>query len=126
MGAREELVRLAESRPELADLVRESLETLDKSESLSKIEDVRFALLGRKGHISEIFKHLSDVPAEDRSEIGRVANMLRGYVEAELDRKNERLQELEAEDREKSQALDCLLYTSDAADDLLCVDLGGR
>ena len=22
--------------------------------------------------------------------------------------------------------LDCLLYTSDAADDLLCVDLGGR
>src|SRR5450756_287308 len=76
MGAREELVRLAESRPELADLVRESLETLDKSESLSEIEDVRFALLGRKGCISEIFKHLSDVPAEDRSEIGRVANML--------------------------------------------------
>ena len=24
------------------------------------------------------------------------------------------------------QAPDCLLYTSDAADDLLCVDLGGR
>ena len=23
-------------------------------------------------------------------------------------------------------ARDCLLYTSDAADDLLCVDLGGR
>ena len=26
----------------------------------------------------------------------------------------------------KVQARDCLLYTSDAADDLLCVDLGGR
>ena len=24
------------------------------------------------------------------------------------------------------QFIDCLLYTSDAADDLLCVDLGGR
>ena len=24
------------------------------------------------------------------------------------------------------QHVDCLLYTSDAADDLLCVDLGGR
>ena len=24
------------------------------------------------------------------------------------------------------QATTCLLYTSDAADDLLCVDLGGR
>src|SRR5450756_1452813 len=26
----------------------------------------------------------------------------------------------------ESEANDCLLYTSDAADDLLCVDLGGR
>ena len=25
-----------------------------------------------------------------------------------------------------AQVFDCLLYTSDAADDLLCVDLGGR
>src|SRR5665213_2448932 len=27
---------------------------------------------------------------------------------------------------EKAQSYNCLLYTSDAADDLLCVDLGGR
>src|SRR5659263_473599 len=27
---------------------------------------------------------------------------------------------------EQSRAANCLLYTSDAADDLLCVDLGGR
>src|SRR5680860_484625 len=29
-------------------------------------------------------------------------------------------------DAEMEEELDCLLYTSDAADDLLCVDLGGR
>src|SRR5450756_3221655 len=29
-------------------------------------------------------------------------------------------------ERFKPQSTDCLLYTSDAADDLLCVDLGGR
>ena len=28
--------------------------------------------------------------------------------------------------RARAAAYDCLLYTSDAADDLLCVDLGGR
>src|SRR5450756_1932878 len=28
--------------------------------------------------------------------------------------------------RKKAVTQDCLLYTSDAADDLLCVDLGGR
>src|SRR5680860_1695450 len=29
-------------------------------------------------------------------------------------------------DRERDRSHRCLLYTSDAADDLLCVDLGGR
>ena len=29
-------------------------------------------------------------------------------------------------DYAQDQLSDCLLYTSDAADDLLCVDLGGR
>ena len=28
--------------------------------------------------------------------------------------------------KKRSQSYSCLLYTSDAADDLLCVDLGGR
>ena len=31
-----------------------------------------------------------------------------------------------SEDLKKAIAYACLLYTSDAADDLLCVDLGGR
>ena len=29
-------------------------------------------------------------------------------------------------DSDTERAINCLLYTSDAADDLLCVDLGGR
>ena len=29
-------------------------------------------------------------------------------------------------DDQYAQSMSCLLYTSDAADDLLCVDLGGR
>ena len=31
-----------------------------------------------------------------------------------------------APDMEVAESMPCLLYTSDAADDLLCVDLGGR
>src|SRR5450756_3156516 len=34
--------------------------------------------------------------------------------------------EVEKENIVKGISYDCLLYTSDAADDLLCVDLGGR
>ena len=36
------------------------------------------------------------------------------------------IEERELELEMRSSYIDCLLYTSDAADDLLCVDLGGR
>ena len=109
MDVRQELVKLAESKPELAYLVRESLEAVDRSGTLLEIEGARLAILGKKGRVSEIFKHLSEVPAEDRPEIGRVANMLRRYVEAELARKSEELKESDAEAMQKRQALDVTL-----------------
>ena len=39
--------------------------------------------------------------------------------------KIKRIQQI-GEDKTMSELESCLLYTSDAADDLLCVDLGGR
>jgi phenylalanyl-tRNA synthetase alpha chain len=109
MNPREELAKLVEGRPELAGLVEKSLEAVDKSESVAEIEGVRLTLLGKKGRISEVFKRISDVPAEERPAIGRAANILRGLVEAELDRRRKALKELEAEDRQKRQALDVTL-----------------
>ena len=41
----------------------------------------------------------------------------------DIDRK---LLDLPGENKQGDQVGNCLLYTSDAADDLLCVDLGGR
>src|SRR5680860_1789678 len=49
---------------------------------------------------------------------------LRPYYDVAQKRRN--LARLETNDRFRFEAADlCLLYTSDAADDLLCVDLGG-
>ena len=39
---------------------------------------------------------------------------------------DDRVKDLGGHDRAFGLFVDCLLYTSDAADDLLCVDLGGR
>src|SRR5450756_3167409 len=47
-----------------------------------------------------------------KKEVGKRLNVAYGFVEADM--------EVEA------RYTGCLLYTSDAADDLLCVDLGGR
>src|SRR5680860_657307 len=68
-----------------------------------------------------------------KSLISEYENRLQHYVRFELetipDIKNAKnLSEVQQKDKEGELILKkfCLLYTSDAADDLLCVDLGGR
>ena len=53
-----------------------------------------------------------DIPHEENDDIGQ-------FGEEKVDLRGDLL-------RKKAEADICLLYTSDAADDLLCVDLGGR
>ena len=58
----------------------------------------------------------------DSAEIDNDALRLRCYDEAA----GRRPKHTGTPDRVVTPSLACLLYTSDAADDLLCVDLGGR
>jgi phenylalanyl-tRNA synthetase alpha chain len=109
MDTRKELEKLAGGSTELAVVIKESLEALDRSMSQSEIDGVRTSLIGKKGHITEIFKRLKDVPDKDRPETGRIANMLRGYVEGELELKVTRLKESEEEETLKRIALDVTL-----------------
>eukprot|EP01016_Furgasonia_blochmanni_P004057 TRINITY_DN1157_c0_g1_i1.p1 TRINITY_DN1157_c0_g1~~TRINITY_DN1157_c0_g1_i1.p1 ORF type:complete len:147 (-),score=27.90 TRINITY_DN1157_c0_g1_i1:19-459(-) len=67
--------------------------------------------------ISKI-QRLLDNDDEKGVKTAQALEMLNSYIE--LDESDPRLYELRA------RAYTCLLYTSDAADDLLCVDLGGR
>src|SRR5680860_1924161 len=48
------------------------------------------------------------------------------HVKQQADAKVSEAEAGEATSYSSEQPTDCLLYTSDAADDLLCVDLGGR
>ena len=50
----------------------------------------------------------------------------KGRTEVEKKRKNRALMECPQRRGVCTRVYTCLLYTSDAADDLLCVDLGGR
>ena len=64
----------------------------------------------------------SEMCIRDRSQTARVTihSARPGVV---IGKKGEDVERLR---NEVAQILGCLLYTSDAADDLLCVDLGGR
>src|SRR5665213_3376470 len=107
-------------------------------------DDVTLALVLKEYHASEIALLFEKLPQEAKE---RIINILPSDVASEVisemdeehhpeellinlhpEKRSEIVEELDYDDATDiiSQLDDCLLYTSDAADDLLCVDLGGR
>jgi phenylalanyl-tRNA synthetase alpha chain len=86
--------------------MREALESL-RAEFMSQIaggvseqevERVRIEFLGRKGRLTQLFRSLKEVHAEERPELGEALNQLRCFVEESLAR---RLKEIKSSERER-------------------------
>jgi phenylalanyl-tRNA synthetase alpha chain len=66
-------------------LRRESLADIDAATTLDRLEELRVALLGRKGSITEMLKSLGTVDMADRKRIGALINALKNDVTEQLD-----------------------------------------
>src|SRR5665213_2041860 len=107
-------------------------------------DDVELAAVLKEYHASEIALLFEKLPQTAKE---RIINLLPTDIASEVisemddeqqpgellknihpEKRSEIVEELDYDDATDiiSQLDDCLLYTSDAADDLLCVDLGGR
>ncbi|MBI5123935.1 MAG: phenylalanine--tRNA ligase subunit alpha [Candidatus Omnitrophica bacterium] len=60
---------------------------ISEAQNSDAVEKVRIKYLGRKGLITELFKKMGDVPAEEKGELGRLINSLKEAVASELDEK---------------------------------------
>lgn len=78
-------------REKIAKLRESSIEEIKKADSLKEIEDLRVKLLGKKGELTEILKDMKNLSAEERPEIGKIANEVRDFLTAEIDSKFEEL-----------------------------------
>lgn len=71
---------------ELKRLQAEFEEKLAGAGSPEEIEDVRVSYLGRKGELTGILRSVSDLPAEERPEVGKKANELKNKMTALLEK----------------------------------------
>lgn len=78
-------------KEKIAKLRESSIEEIKKAASLKEIEDLRVKLLGKKGELTEILKDMKNLSAEERPEIGKIANEVRDFLTAEIDSKFEEL-----------------------------------
>ena len=74
-------------RDKIQKIRENALAEIDKAEGLEKLNDVRAAILGKKGELTAVLKGMKDVAPEDRPKVGQWVNETREAIEGLLEQK---------------------------------------
>ena len=66
-------------------------ESVKNATNEAEIEEIRVKVLGKKGELTQILKKLGTLSAEERPEMGQLANEVRAKLESAISEKNEQL-----------------------------------
>lgn len=87
----------------------EKIELIERASNLSELENLRVALLGKKGEITEALKSLGELPPEERKERGQVINLVRKSVEDALTQRKDVLVQAEESAKLAAEKIDVSL-----------------
>ena len=83
-----------------------TLRSIQSASSLDALEQVRIAVLGKKGSLSEVLKGLGSVAASERPRIGGVANEWKRKIESALEERKEALEALVLQEKLQKERID--------------------
>ncbi|GAQ00505.1 phenylalanyl-tRNA synthase subunit alpha [Companilactobacillus farciminis] len=72
----------------LKNLRENGIDEAKRAQKLQELNDLRVNLLGKKGPITKALRGMKDVPAEQRPEIGTLANNVKKDIQAAIEEKN--------------------------------------
>jgi phenylalanyl-tRNA synthetase alpha chain len=82
---------------------------LAEAKNLKELDDVRVKYLGKKGELTSVLKQLGTLSKEERPEVGKVVNEVRGEIEGLLESQKETLKIAELNQRLNDESLDISL-----------------
>lgn len=91
---------------EIHNRVKEKIENADSQQTL---EEIRVAILGKKGELTSLLKGLKDVAPEDRPAIGALVNEKKEQIEEFLKQKKEQIHAQELNHRLAHETIDVTL-----------------
>jgi len=71
-------------QPELGRLEKQALSEISCADSADKLNAIRAKYVGRKGSVTAILRQISDLPEQDKREVGRLGNKLKATIEREV------------------------------------------
>ncbi len=96
-------------KEKLQEITKRAMEQIEAADEMTALNDVRVAILGKKGELTAVLKSMKDVKPEDRPAVGQLVNETRSAIEEKLAEAKERLEGAEMEMRLKSEVIDVTL-----------------
>ncbi len=90
----------------LENLKAEVLEKIKLATDNRSLEEIRVAILGKKGQLTEMMKGMKDLPKEERPAFGQIVNETREAIEAELSKLKEKFDAQQLENKLKTETID--------------------
>lgn len=96
-------------RDKLQEITKKAMEQIEAAQEMTALNDVRVAILGKKGELTAVLKSMKDVKPEERPMVGQLVNEARKAIEEKLNEAKTKLEETEMEMRLKSEEIDVTL-----------------
>lgn len=96
-------------REKLEQIKDEALKQIQLSDSLEKLNEVRVAILGKKGELTNVLKSMKDVSPEDRPKVGQMVNETREKIEQVLEASISMFEKIKRDQQLKSEVIDVTL-----------------
>lgn len=96
-------------KEKLQKIKDEAMHQIEESKDLTKLNDVRVAILGKKGELTAVLKGMKDVSPEERPFVGQLVNETRESIERFLEDTKAKLEAAELEAKLKHEVIDVTL-----------------
>ncbi len=96
-------------KEKLEQIKSQAMASIDASDSLEKLNEVRVNVLGKKGELTAVLKSMKDVAPEDRPKVGQMVNEVREEIEQKLESARKQLEQAAREAQMKAEVIDVTL-----------------
>ena len=96
-------------KEKLQSIKEKALAQINAAEHLESLNDVRVAILGKKGELTSVLKSMKDVAPEDRPKVGQMVNEARAEIEKVLEEKKTAFEKKVREEKMKAETIDVTL-----------------
>lgn len=93
-------------KQQLEHIRQTAAEQLQKIGSVADLEEIRVKFLGKKGELTSVLRGMGKLAAEERPQIGQLANQVRSFIEEELEKEKEKLAQAELDQKISQETLD--------------------